>query len=132
MRLNSYVSGLGQIEDGGFGDPGFDGGYSSPGVEIYNYPSSSNQSAANGWTSLLQSVIGTGVNAAARIAVTQNAVPQLNPGTYYSYNAKTGSTVMGAAAPGQASLISGSSIFSSPIMLLGAGVLAIALIARRR
>jgi hypothetical protein len=134
MRLNSYVSGLGEL--GYFVDTAdYDwqaitdsAGFSS------GIPSTGNQSASGSWSNLLQNVIKTGVNVGSQIALTQHAVPQLAPGTTYSYNAKSGSYLMTSATPGQASVIStgAGSFLTSPIFLLAAGGLAIALFLKKR
>ena len=145
MRLIGNVSGLGDwdtssisLDDINAIDSSVDSAYGTitPQVGTYNTatPTVNNPVAANGWTNLLQSVIQTGVSTASKIAVTQNAVPQLQPGTYYTYNAKTGSYVMGNNPSGSANLVtsSGATIFSSPLVLLALAGIGLVLVFKNR
>ena len=157
MRVNSYITGLGDTGDNPFSsislddinaiNQNVDAIYGTDTAPLSAYgpntvtnsipttlPTTSNQQASSGWSSLLQNIISTGVKTGAQIAVAQNAVPQLAPGTTYSYNAKTGSYVMTANNPGSASVVTtgGTSLISSPIVLLALAGLAVVFVVKKR
>lgn len=151
MRLNTYVSGLGDNGDySGYDYTGFDASATTSDISSYDpssyynpdygtftqdgplygdygIPSTVSQNASSGWTNLLQNIIGTGVQTASHIATVQNAVPQIAPGTYYSYNPKTGQYTMTSAAPGS-DLLPGSGLSLTPILLLGGAGLVLVLL----